>query len=76
MEQTTVYVRLLDEGVDVWRPVPAIDLGNRRYRLLATGDYDPETETWEYLPGTTVMGEVQVKSGGQIMVATSAVASD
>ena len=43
----TVHVQLLDEGVDVWRPVPATQLGAGRYRIEATHDYDPEIETWE-----------------------------
>ena len=50
-------MRLLDEGVRVWRPVPAIDLGNSRYQLTATDNYDPDVETWEFAPGTVVMGE-------------------
>jgi hypothetical protein len=40
-ERTMVYVKLLDEGTDAWRPVLAEDLGQRRYRLLPTDDYDP-----------------------------------
>jgi hypothetical protein len=50
----TVYVQLLDEGVDVWRPVEAEPLGGDRYRLLATPDYDPEFERWAFLPGSIV----------------------
>ena len=52
-----MFVRLLDEGVEVWRPVPAVTLGNGRYELVATDDYDPEIETWEFPPGAVVMGE-------------------
>ena len=56
-DQVTVFVRLLDEGVEVWRPVPAIRLGNGRYEIQATDDYDPECETWEFPPGAVVMGD-------------------
>lgn len=69
----TIFVRLLDEGVDVWRPVPATALGNGQYRLLQTDDYDPETENWEFLPGVTVTCELRSKSGDRIMVATRVV---
>jgi hypothetical protein len=50
----TIYVELLDEGVDVWRPVEAEPLGDDRYRLLAKPDYDPELEAWAFLPGSVV----------------------
>lgn len=43
-----VFVRLLDEGTDVRRPTMAIALGGTRYQLLATDDYDPDEEHWEF----------------------------
>lgn len=53
MASTTIYVGLLDEGTDVWRPVKAEPLGNDLYRI------DPETEIpgdeqWQFGPGDTV----------------------
>jgi hypothetical protein len=60
----TVYVKLLDEATDVWRPVPAEALGQRRYRLLPTDKYDPEDETWEFLPGTDAVCEPRQLSDG------------
>jgi len=65
----SVFVRLLDEGVDVWRPVPATDLGNRRYRLIPPDDYDPSIETWEFVPGALVECEMQMLSDGLTLVA-------
>jgi hypothetical protein len=65
----TVYVRLLDEGVDVWRPVPATDMSNGRYRLIATENYDSADETWEFLPGATVEAEVRQLTDGPNLVA-------
>lgn len=55
-EQKTVevYVELLEEGTDTWRPTQAVDLGNGAYKLLATPDYDPENEIWAFLPGSIV----------------------
>jgi hypothetical protein len=69
-ERTTVYVKLLDEGIDVWRPVPAEDFGESRYRLLPTDSYDPDDETWEFLPGTAVVCEPRQLSDGIYLVAT------
>jgi hypothetical protein len=42
----TIYVRLLDEGVDVWRPVSAETLGEGRYRIVSENT-DPEDEKCE-----------------------------
>ena len=49
-----VYVRLLDEGVDVWRPVPAMALPDGTYQLQRPDWYDPEDEAWEFPPHARV----------------------
>ncbi|HVB16771.1 MAG TPA: hypothetical protein VNF04_09580 [Stellaceae bacterium] len=49
-----VYVKLLEEGADVWRPVPAMALPGGTFRLRRPDWYDPEDESWEFLPGATV----------------------
>jgi hypothetical protein len=49
-----VYVRLLNEGIDVWRPVSATQLSDGTYRLLEPPGYDPEVETWEFPPHSIV----------------------
>ena len=54
----TVYVALLDEGVRVWRPAPAIRLEDDVYIILRPEDYDPAGERWQYPPGTLVECEV------------------
>ena len=33
-QRETIYVALLDEGIDVWRPVEAERLSPDRYRIL------------------------------------------
>ncbi|MBL8549886.1 MAG: hypothetical protein JNJ73_07855 [Hyphomonadaceae bacterium] len=48
----TIHVRLLDEGVDVWRPVRARALGDGAYELA--GDPAPPDESWEFAPGAKV----------------------
>ncbi len=52
--ETIVYVRLLDEGTDVWRPVPAIPQADGIFKIRKPDDYDAETETWEFPPHTRV----------------------
>ena len=52
--EAVVYVRLLDEGTDVWRPVRATALPDGTFRLLEPNGYNPNAETWEFLPSTKV----------------------
>jgi hypothetical protein len=67
----TVFVRLLDEGTDVVKPTSALPLGDGSFQLLPTSDYDPETETWEFLPGSKVQLERTVRSDGSILLAVA-----
>jgi len=51
----TIYVRLLDEGTDVWRPTLGRKLGPMKYEVLPTPNYDSDDEKWEFLPGSIVL---------------------
>ncbi len=69
MQTVKVYVSLLDEGTDTLRPTQALVLKGGVYELLPTPNYDPENETWEFLPGTKVVCEEQKHStAGKILV--------
>lgn len=64
-----IYIQLLDEGTDVWRPTQALDVGNGSFRVLPTPDYDPEDEIWEFLPGSLVrLGKKRI-SVGEVLIA-------
>lgn len=69
-EPIKIYVRLLDEGTVVFRPTLGLPLGENWFQLLPTEDYDPEDETWQFLPGTTVKGELQMLNEEEVLVAT------
>jgi hypothetical protein len=71
-DKVTIYVRLLDEGVEVFRPTLAEAVGQGRYRLLATPDYDPEDEKWEFTPGTVVAGSMEKRQGKNVLIARRA----
>ena len=58
----TIYVRLLDEGVDVWRPVDAEEISEGVYQLVGT--QDSSLETWEFDTGSIVRVEKQSLVGG------------
>jgi len=68
----TIYVALLDEGIDVWRPVGAIKLGDGLYRILPPAP-DPNLETLEFQPGDVVRCELRTLSEGRVLVATARV---
>ena len=68
--ETTIYVKLLDEGTDVWRPARAAELGNGRFRLTMDPDYGRRNERWEFPPDSTVECEPRTMSGSVVLVAT------
>jgi hypothetical protein len=42
-----IYVRLLDEGVEVWRPVQAVRNGDGDFTIVGPALH-PEGETWSF----------------------------
>lgn len=70
--ETIVFVRLLEEGTDVWRPVGATALPDGTFELRETDEYDPEAELWEFPPHTRVRCAVKrFADGGTGLVAVS-----
>jgi hypothetical protein len=69
-----MHVRLLDEGTEVFQPTRALDLGDGLFQIEATVDYDPELESWEFVPGSIVRSELRSDESGpyRIAVANSA----
>lgn len=63
-----IYVRLLNEGTEVFRPVLSQELRPMVF-VLGADEYDPDDEEWEYPPGTLVCVEVhQFEDGLQRLV--------
>lgn len=58
----TIYMPLLNEAVDVWRPVDALPLTSDTYRVEGAV---PEGEEWAFGPGTHVRCEWKTFSGGE-----------
>lgn len=58
-EITKIHVGLLDEGTPTLRETGAISLGKNLYKILPTPNYNPESETWEFVPGSVVKCELQ-----------------
>ena len=57
-----IYVALLEEAVDVWRPVMAKPIGGEIFLLL--GEVPPE-EIWQFTPGTHVRCKEHIFEGGE-----------
>ena len=64
--ETTVYVPLVGEAVDAWRPVVAKREAAGIYRL---SEEQPIAETWAFPPGSRVRCERRPLSGGSERVA-------
>ena len=63
-----IYIALLDEGVDVWRPVQAERLSGNIYRIPSQ-PYDRSVESWQFEPGDVVLCEMVESSEGRILAA-------
>jgi hypothetical protein len=59
----TIFVALLDEGVDVWRPVQARPLGDDLFRIVGV-DADVSDESWQFPAGAIVRCERRQFSDG------------
>ena len=61
-----IYVRLLHEGVDAYRPVAVEWIRRDVARLTPPSDYDPRAETWEFAPGTIVRVDRRERGDGPV----------
>lgn len=64
-----IYVKLLGEGTEVYRPVPAVEVEKGIFRIMFLNNYDSEDETWEFLPGTFVLVKEKKLSGENVLIA-------
>lgn len=64
-----IFVALVGEGVDVWRPVRAEHLHGDVYRITDQ-PYAREIEVWQFEPGDEVVCQTVVLSEGPVLVAT------
>jgi hypothetical protein len=69
-ETIEIFVLLLDEGVDVWRPVQAEHCGGNVYKIVEQ-TYDSEMEKWEFEPGDFVECKTLDLNEGPALVAAA-----
>jgi hypothetical protein len=73
-DRIVLYIPLLNEGTDVLRPTTGVVLGPDMVQVLATSDYDPGTEEWQFPPGSKVRCVSEVRGGREVLVARQRVA--
>ena len=62
VSRQTIFVRLLDVGVECWRPVEAVVVGPGVYGIVSPRP-DPEDEKWEFGSGQDVACERRMLDG-------------
>jgi hypothetical protein len=72
-ERTEVYIALLDEGTDVWRPVDAEHVRDDEYMLRGA---IPEGEVREFQPGDVVHCRERTFSNGSTALVAFARAAE
>ena len=72
----TIYIALLDEGVNARRPAKAYRRSDGAFIVLRPKDYDPESETWEFPPGSAVICEKVKTATGEVLAAVRAAEED
>ena len=71
-ERETIYVYLMDEATDAWRPVDTRPLGNNLYRIISHNTSEGD-ESWQFQTGAFVRAEYKDLSDGTVLVAVEAV---
>jgi hypothetical protein len=66
-----IYVTLLDEGTECFRPTQAVILGDGLFKLMPTANYDPDDEHWEFLPGSIVRAKEVRNADGMYLLAVA-----
>jgi hypothetical protein len=72
---TTIFVRLLNEGTDVWRPVNAIQNDSNRFVIVSENPH-PEDETREFVQGQKVKCKEAFSQEGDVILVAVALAVD
>jgi hypothetical protein len=64
-----IYIPLLNEGTDVLRPALGRIMPSGDVEVLSTPAFDPDSEEWQFPPGTKVHCSQETHNGRTILVA-------
>jgi hypothetical protein len=62
MTSTVLLMPMLNEGIDVWRPVTAEFLDDGTYQIIGPM---PDEEEWTFAPGSIVAAQLRTFDNGQ-----------
>ena len=69
-DTVVIHVRLLGEGINVWRPVQALQLSESTFQIAA--EPVPEDESWSFQPGDIVVAEHRLSAdAGEALTAVA-----
>lgn len=69
MSYEIIFVSMKNEGTEVWRPMKAINIRDKVYKIIGYSDSNDEEDELEFEPGEIVICEIQNKSGEEILIA-------
>jgi hypothetical protein len=59
-----IYVLLLNESTQVWRPVEALKLGKNLFQIISPNP-EPDIEKWQFIKGDKVLCDKKTFSDGK-----------
>jgi len=68
-----IYVYLLNESVDVYRPVDALPVGEGVFKILEFPKFSDLDEIWEFPPGSLVTCAEEILDGERVLIARAMV---
>jgi hypothetical protein len=68
-DENVLYIKLLEEGTDVYRITKGIKVKNLTFKVLSTNKYDPSDEIWEFPPGKVVKCRETFRDGKIVYIA-------
>lgn len=67
--KSLIYIRLLDEGTNVYRPTQGVMIEDLIFKILPTDNYNPEDEHWQFTPGKIVRCKKELVEGNELLIA-------
>ena len=69
-----IYIKILNEGTLVYRPVLSEQIENDLYKVGGESFYNSDLEEWEFMPGSIVKVAENLLVGEMVLIAKNKVA--
>ena len=70
-ELKEIYIHLPGDGDDSWHPTMGLEIAPMLFKILTVEGYDPDSEKWEFRPGSIVKCELREIDGSEVLAAVS-----